>query len=36
MKKIIKHENHGDIVYEENFWTGKKNITINGAVATKT
>ena len=30
MKKIIKHEVYGEIVYEENFWTGKKSVTIDG------
>ncbi len=35
MKNIIKHEQLGEIVYEESFWTGKKNITINGKTAEK-
>lgn len=29
MKKIIKHS-CGEIIYEESFWTGKKEISING------
>lgn len=29
MKHIINHSTYGEIVYEESFWTGKKNITIN-------
>ncbi len=29
MKKIIKHS-YGEIIYNESFWTGKKEILING------
>ena len=29
MRSIMQHETLGPIVYEENFWTGKKNILIN-------
>lgn len=29
MRSIVQHETIGSIVYEENFWTGKKNIFIN-------
>lgn len=34
MKTIINH-NIGEIIYEESFWTGKKEITINGQKLTK-
>ena len=30
MKKEINHSVFGKIIYEENFWTGKKSIFING------
>lgn len=30
MKRIIEHPELGEIVYEENFWTGRKQISING------
>ncbi len=30
MKKVINSSKYGDIVYSENFWTGKKAISING------
>lgn len=29
MKKSVVHPVYGEIVYEENVWSGKKNITIN-------
>lgn len=35
MKKIIENEKVGLIEYDESFWTGKKKITINGTVFTK-
>ena len=30
MRIVIQHEKYGEIVYEENFWTGKKSITVGG------
>ena len=30
MKQIIQHPVFGTIEYDENFWTGKKNLAING------
>ena len=33
MKKIIQHENLGEIIYAESFWLGKKSITVNGEAA---
>lgn len=30
MKTVVQHETYGEIVFEENFWTGKKNLSING------
>lgn len=36
MKQTIKHETLGEIVYQENFWTGKKDIFINGSQLEKT
>lgn len=30
MKEIVQHEKIGQIVYEESFWTGKKEVSING------
>lgn len=35
MKQALQHEKYGEIVYEENFWTGKKSIAINGVSLTK-
>ncbi|MBE5731988.1 MAG: hypothetical protein E7353_03035 [Clostridiales bacterium] len=35
MTSNFKSENYGEIVYEENFWTGKRKITINGKTAEK-
>lgn len=35
MKTFINHETYGQIVCEENFWTGKKNLIINGKYLTK-
>lgn len=35
MKKQINNELLGEVVYEESFWTGKKNITINGKTLAK-
>ena len=33
MKESVKHPIYGEIVYNENFWTGKKAITVNGVDA---
>ena len=30
MKSVVQHEKYGNVIYEENFWTGKKTITIDG------
>ena len=30
MRKTINHETLGIINYEESFWTGNKNLSING------
>ncbi len=30
MKSVILTEKYGEIAYEENFWTGKKTVTVNG------
>lgn len=35
MKASILTEKYGEIVYEENMWTGKKKITVNGILLTK-
>ena len=35
MRSIMQHETLGPIVYEENFWTGKKNIFINNTPLVK-
>ncbi len=29
MKNIVNDSKYGQIIYEESFWTGKKNLTIN-------
>ncbi len=36
MKEVIQHEKLGEIVYEENFWTGKKSLQVNGVRLQKT
>ncbi len=33
MKEFVQHPIYGEIVYNENFWTGKKTLTINGVCA---
>ena len=33
MKKIVQHPIYGEIIYNENFWTGKKKIAVNGVKA---
>ena len=30
MKIVIQHQRFGEIIYSENFWTGKKNISVGG------
>ena len=35
MRAIINNETYGQIVYEENFWTSKKTLMINGKYLTK-
>ncbi len=30
MQNIVQNEKFGEIIYDENFWTGKKKLTING------
>lgn len=35
MKQTIQHEKYGEILYNENFWTGKKSLSMNGAPLTK-
>ncbi len=30
MKEYIQHPVYGEIVYDENIWTGKKTLTVNG------
>lgn len=36
MRAVIQNENYGEIIYEESFWTGKKNIFINEKLLEKT
>lgn len=35
MKQTIQHEKYGEILYNENFWTGKKSLSMNGVPLTK-
>ena len=35
MKKVIAHPTYGEIVYEENIWSGKKTATVGGAAMRK-
>jgi hypothetical protein len=35
MESIYQSETYGKIVYQESFWTGKKNLTVNGVPANK-
>ena len=35
MKETLQHEKYGQIEYEENFWTGKKSLSINGEALVK-
>ena len=36
MKEVTMNETLGEIVYEENVWTGKKSLTVNGETLEKT
>ena len=36
MTEFIHHPTYGDIVYTENFWIGKKTLTVNGLAAQQT
>ena len=33
MKNVVQHQTYGEIVYNESFWTGKKELTVNGVAA---
>ena len=33
MREVVQHSVYGEIVYEENVWTGKKTLTFNGVPA---
>lgn len=33
MREYVQHPVFGEIVYDENIWTGKKNLTVNGVPA---
>ena len=35
MRNITKHEVYGEIIYDESFWTGKKEVYINGVKLAK-
>lgn len=35
MQNTVQSESYGEIVYDENFWTGKKQITFNGEALEK-
>lgn len=35
MKETIQNERYGQILYDENFWTGGKSLTLNGVPLTK-
>lgn len=35
MKNTVMHPEFGKITYEENFWTGKRTISVNGTVLPK-
>ena len=34
MRSVFNHPVYGEIVYDENFWTGKKTLFVNGAPMT--
>ena len=33
MKEIVNHPIYGEIIYNENIWTGKRTLTVNGVNA---
>lgn len=33
MKEVMQHPIYGEIIYNESFWTGKKELTVNGVCA---
>ncbi len=35
MKQTIQHERYGEILYSENFWTGRKSLSFNGVPLTR-
>lgn len=35
MKLQLSHDTYGELVYDENFWTGKRRITVGGKELTK-
>lgn len=35
MKQTIQHETYGEILFEENIWTGKKSVSIGGIALEK-
>ena len=35
MKTIVQHEKYGNIIYEENFWNGRRTLTVDGVKANK-
>ena len=35
MKETIQHERYGQILYDENFWTGKKSLSMGGVLLNK-
>ena len=35
MKQTIQHEKYGEIIYGENFWTGRKSLSVNGVPLTR-
>lgn len=35
MTTFVNHDTYGQIVYNENFWTGKKDLMVNGKYLTK-
>ncbi len=35
MKSVVNHAVYGEIVYEEGFWSGKRNLSVNGAELAK-
>ncbi len=35
MRSTVQHDEFGQIIYDENFWTGKKELTVNGVKLAK-